>query len=371
MASPEKSWNPRMNRAAVVLPNSAPAAHGVLPGLAVTGLCALIAWAAAQAPWLQQRGIGVLTVAIVFGMLAGNTLYPRIADRGGEGVDFAKARLLRLGIVLYGLRLTFQDIGDVGWPVVAIDAAVLCSTFALACVLGTRLFGLDRRTAMLIGAGSSICGAAAVMATGPVVKGRADQIAVAVATVVVFGTLSMFLYPAVYALAAQHVGSGMSETAYGVFTGSTVHEVAQVLAAGRAVGEHAADTALIAKMVRVMMLAPFLLLLSAVLSRMPDRQDAGAETPVRGSVAVPWFALGFIVLAGVNSLGILPPALVAAALDLDTALLAMAMAALGLSTRFSSLREAGLRPLGLAAVLFVWLLAGGAGINLLLNRLQG
>lgn len=156
---------------------------------------------------LQANGVSALTLAILLGMLAGNTFYPRLAANADPGVRFSKATLLRLGIVLYGLRLTFQDIGNVGWTGVAIDAAVLCSTFGLACFVGTRVFGLDRTTAMLIGAGSSICGAAAVMAAEPVVRGRADQVMVAVATVVVFGTLAMFLYPVLYHLVAHSAGS--------------------------------------------------------------------------------------------------------------------------------------------------------------------
>jgi len=218
-----------------------------------------------------------------------------------------------------------------------------------------------------IGAGSSICGAAAVMATEPVLRARAEQVAVAVATVVVFGTLAMFLYPAAYGLLQAHGGMAVSETAYGVFTGSTVHEVAQVVAAGHAVSERAADTAVIAKMVRVMMLAPFLVVLSAVLARRPGAAGAAGSAGGAGKVVVPWFALGFVAVAGLNSLALLPPTAVAAALDADTLLLATAMAALGLTTRFSALRQAGIRPLGLAALLFAWLVLGGAGINAAVN----
>lgn len=331
------------------------------PGLALTGAIAFASLHLGRLGWLQAHGIGALTLAIVLGMLVGNTV-PARTDAAGAGVDFAKARLLRLGIVLYGLRLSFQDIGNVGWAGVAIDATVLCSTFGLACCLGPRVFGLDRRTAMLIGAGSAICGAAAVMAAGPVVRGRAEQVMVAVATVVVFGTLAIFLYPLLYRLNAQHGWIALSPAAYGVFAGSTIHEVAQVVAAGRAVGEQAADTAVIAKMVRVMMLAPFLLLLSAWLSR-GGAQDEGAA-PGGSRIVVPWFALGFVAVAGLRSLALLPEGVVAHAIDLDTALLAMAMAGLGLTTRVSALRKAGLRPLGLAAVLFAWLVGGGLAINL-------
>ncbi|WP_369970461.1 YeiH family protein [Stenotrophomonas rhizophila] len=323
--------------------------------------------ALATLPWLQAHGISALTLAIVLGIALGNSVYPRLAPQAAAGVGLSKQWLLRAGIVLYGLRLTFQDIGQVGVGGVLIDALVLTSTFALAWWAGTRWFGIDRESALLIGAGSAICGAAAVMAAEPVVRGRAEQVTVAVSTVVVFGTLAMFLYPALYQLTLAHGVMPMSEQAYGVFTGSTVHEVAQVVAAGRAVSEGAADTAVIAKMVRVMMLAPFLVALSLLLAR-GGRAQAGAT---RAKIVVPWFAFGFVAVAGFNSLHLLPAAWVALAIDVDTVLLAMAMAALGLTTHVSALRQAGMKPLLLALLLFGWLLAGGLGINVGVHALLG
>lgn len=157
----------------------------LLLGLA---LCAAIAWLAMRAgenSWLQTHGLSALTIAIVLGMLLGNTVFPRIAEHCAPGVVFSKQNLLRLGIVLYGLRLTFQDIAQVGVNGVLIDACMLMSTFALAYVVGVKLFKLDRNAVMLIGAGSSICGAAAVMATEPVLRARSEQVTVAVSTVVV------------------------------------------------------------------------------------------------------------------------------------------------------------------------------------------
>ncbi len=335
----------------------------LLPGLGLAFLLAALATALARVGWLRANGIGALTLAILLGMLLGNTLYGSVAATADRGVAFSKQTLLRLGIVLYGLRLTFQDIAAVGIAGVAIDAAVLSSTFVLSWWAGTRVFGLDRNTALLIGAGSSICGAAAVMAAEPVVRGRADQVTVAVSTVVVFGSVAMFMYPALYHLNEHYHLVDASPTAYGIFAGSTIHEVAQAVVAGRAIGDVAADAAVITKMVRVMMLAPFLIVLSAILSR-ADRARALPGAPRTGSgVVVPWFALGFVAVAGLNSLARLPPPAVNAAVGMDTFLLAMAMGALGLSTRWSALRRAGIKPLALAAVLFGWLLLGGIAIN--------
>ncbi|MDY0745730.1 YeiH family protein [Paucibacter sp. R3-3] len=346
-----RSSNPISATQQFILP-----AAGLLPGLALTGALACAAIELGRNPWLQAHGIGALTVAIALGMLVGNTVYGRFAAASAQGVAFSKQNLLRLGVVLYGLRLSFRDIAQVGFGGVLIDATVVCSTLALAWFAGTRLFGLDRKTVLLIGVGSSFCGAAAVMATEPVVRGRPEQVTVAVSTVVVFGTLAIFLYPLLYPWLA------ITPHAYGLFAGSTIHEVAQVVAAGNAVGSDAGNTAVIAKMVRVMMLAPFLVALSAGMSRV-----RGNTGPSR--ITMPWFAFGFIAVAGLNSLALLPKPAIAIATDIDNAMLAMAMAALGLTTHFSAIRQAGLKPLALAGLLFAWLIAGGLAINACIDAL--
>ena len=321
-------------------------------GLALVALIAALAMWGAGLPVFQRLGLSALTLAIVAGIVLGNTVFPRIAPFSQEGVDFARNRLLRLGIVLYGFRITFQQIGHIGWAGVLIDALVIVATFTLAVQLGTRAFGLDRQTAMLIGAGSAICGAAAVMAAEPVVRGQAHKVSVAVATVVVFGTLSMFVYPLLYPWLQ------LSETAYGLYAGSTIHEVAQVVVAGRAVGEAAASSAVIEKMLRVMMLAPFLVVLGSRLGA-----EEGSEAAGKRRITIPWFALLFVGASGLNSLQLLPAGLVDAILQLDTVLLAMAMAALGLRTHVGAIRQAGVRPILLASVLFLFLVVGGYAIN--------
>lgn len=323
---------------------------GFVPGLLLAATVAALAMALSRVPALQAAGLSALTLSIVLGIALGNTLFPRIAPHTGAGVDFARSTLLRLGIVLYGLRVTFQDIASVGWPGIAMAVVVVAVVFTLGTWLGTRVFRLDRETSMLIGAGSAICGAAAVLATEPVVRAQAHKVSVAVATVVVFGTLAMFAYPWLYPVL------GLDAHHYGLYVGGTVHEVAQVVVAGRAIGEQAAAVAVIEKMLRVMLLAPFLMLLSLRL------QAADAAGGGRLRFAPPWFAVAFIAVAALNSLQSLPPVLVAALVELDTALLAMAMAALGLRTHLGAVRQAGPRPLLLAAVLFGVLLLGGRGL---------
>jgi uncharacterized integral membrane protein (TIGR00698 family) len=330
------------------------------PGSRVLGIALAVALAvlgivAAQLPWSSRIGLSPLTLTIVFGIIAGNTIFPAIAVRTAPGVDFARNRLLRVGIVLYGTRISFQQIATIGWAGTIIDALVVALTFTLALQLGTRLFKLDRQTSMLIGVGSAICGAAAVMAAEPVVRGQSHKTAIAVATVVVFGTCSMLVYPLLY----PHLG--LTEQAYGVYAGSTIHEVAQVIVAGRNVSDAAAGTAVIEKMLRVMMLAPFLLLLSGI-----QRTRHRLAGPV-----IPWFALLFIAVSAINSAHLIPAAWSDTLTRVDTALLATAMGAIGLRTHLGAVKDAGARPLMLASVLFAFLIVGGYGINRLVMQLWG
>jgi uncharacterized integral membrane protein (TIGR00698 family) len=346
----------------------------LLPGLALSAVLAAVAIRLGAAGWLPAHGMTALTVAIVLGILLGNTVYPFLAASSGAGVLFSKQTLLRAGVILYGLRLTLHDIGQVGVSGVLIDAVLLSSTFALALFLGTRLFGLDRETSMLIGAGNAICGAAAVMATEPLLRARSEQVTVAISTVVVFGTVAIFIYPALYELNQHWQLLPAGSRAFGIYAGSTIHEVAQVFAAARSISVETANTAVITKMVRVMMLAPFLIGMSAWLARQDARQETrqldaqrlggtDGHQACHRRLTIPWFAFAFIGMVAFNSLAVLPHAVVGAAIDLDTFLLAMAMGALGLTTHLSAIRRAGIKPLLLGGLLFVWLVGGGAVIN--------
>lgn len=330
------------------------------PGLLLSALIAAIALWGGSLPQVAGAGFSALTLAILLGMVVGNTVYPKVWRQCDGGVLFSKQHLLRLGIILYGFRLTFAQIADVGASGIVIDILTLSSTFGLACLLGQRLFGLDRQTSWLIGAGSSICGAAAVLAAEPVAKAESSKVTVAVATVVIFGTLAIFIYPAMWPLLSHW----FTPETFGIYTGSTVHEVAQVVAAGHAVSPETENSAVIAKMLRVMMLAPFLLLLAA---RVKQLAPAGQQE--KSKITIPWFAVLFIVVAVFNSFHLMPEPLVHKIVDLDTALLAMAMAALGLTTHVSALKKAGLRPMLLALILFVWLIVGGGAINLAVQHL--
>ena len=339
---------------ALTLPTKHRSLWHFVPGLALTAALTGAALWAGSFPAIAGAGFSALTLAILFGMVVGNTVYPKIWQPCDGGVIFAKQHLLRLGIILYGFRLTFAQIADVGVSGILIDVLTLSSTFFIACFLGQKVFGLDKHTSWLIGAGSSICGAAAV-------KAEASKVTVAVATVVIFGTIAIFLYPAMYPLLAHW----FTPETYGIYMGSTMHEVAQVVAAGHAVSPDAENAAVIAKMLRVMMLAPFLLFLAARV-----KQLTPAGNGEKSKITIPWFAIMFILVAVFNSFHLLPKAVVDMLVTLDTVLLAMAMAALGVTTHVSALKKAGAKPLLMALMLFVWLIVGGGVINVAIHSLM-
>ncbi len=332
-------------------------------GLVLVTAIAFAATYLSHVSFIQHLGLSALTIGIVLGIIVGNTLFSRMATHTDVGVDYAKSVLLKAGVVLFGFRITFTQVAGVGWQGLITDIAMLSLTFWLAVQLGKRAFKLDEQTTILIGAGSAICGAAAVMATEPVVKAQAHKVSVAVATVVVFGTLSMFVYP----IAQGYLG--LSEHAYGIFAGSTIHEVAQVVAAGSAVSPEAANVAVIEKMLRVMMLAPFLVLLSLWQNRKQAKAMNGKATAEqanndKSNITIPWFALLFIVASGINSSQLVSPDITEQIVHLDGVLLTIAMVALGLRTHIGAIRQAGIKPLLLAGCLFLFLTIGGYGLNL-------
>ncbi len=315
--------------------------------------------------WTNGRIVGLssLTLAILLGMVLGNTVYPSLAERLSVGVAFAKGQILRLAIMFYGFKLTLTQVSSVGLSAVMSDALVLTSTFLLTYWIGTRWLKVDKQTTLLIGSGASICGAAAVIAAEPVVKAEAHKVTIAVATVVVFGTVAMLLYPFLY-----HLGwlqPWLNAQQYGIYTGSTIHEVAQVVVAGNAVSPEVGDTAVVTKMIRVMMLAPFLLILSFALTK--GSSDNGKKPSFINriqQVKVPWFAFIFIAIVLLHTWVPMSASFERSMVMLDDVLLTMAMFALGLTTHLGAIKQAGVKPLILGSIMFAWLIVGGGLINI-------
>lgn len=326
----------------------------LLPGLALTGGIAAAAFFLRTLP-----GVGVLS-PMILALLLGVAIHnlARTPAAVLPGITFSLKRLLRLGIVLLGLQLTVAQLAAVGAAGLFIVAAVLAATFFVTVRLAGPL-GVRRPLAELIAAGTSVCGASAILAANSVSRARQEDVAYAIACITLFGSLSMALFPLLLPLLP------LDAQAYGLWTGAAVHEVAQVVATAFQGGQEAGEFGTVAKLARVLLLAPLILAMGWA-----ARRRAGAEDgEVGGSVPFPLFVVGFLAMVGVNSVIGVPEALAPWTTGLTSFLLTMALAAMGLGMNVRALRAQGLRPLALAAI--SWIFVSGLGLALVLLLFTG
>ncbi len=330
------------------------------PGLAIVVVISALAMLLARVPAFAALGLSALTIAILVGALLGNIAHRALANPAAQpGLEFAQKTLLRIGVALYGLNLSLQQILEVGPAAIAADLFIVTSTIFVGWWVGFRWLKMDRDTVLLASAGSGICGAAAVVATEAVLGAAPHKTSAAVGQVVLFGSLAMLVYPLLFSVL------GIARAPFGIYVGSTVHEVAQVVAIGKTIGGVTAENAVIVKMIRVMMLAPFLI----VLGRFAPRETQPTRTAT--APRLPAFAIAFIVIAIVHPYLGLPARVLASLRALDIVLLAAAMAALGLDTTIAKLRLAGRDALVLGAILFGYLVVGGGIANWLIQHAFG
>ncbi len=334
---------------------------GTISGIIFVAIFAAAATMISDISFVKSLGISPLVIGIVMGIFYANTLHNRVPSEWGTGITFSGKKILRFAIVFYGFRITFQQIMDVGMSGFLVSLIMLSTTFILGTYLGMKIFKMDRDTSMLTASGASVCGAAAVLATEPVLKAEGHKTAVAVSMVVLFGTISMFLYPVLYASIIEPATGllHMTPQQFGIYVGGTIHEVAQVVAVPASVQGapvEMANSAVIVKMTRVIMIAPLLIVLGIYLSIQAKKSGAVSDGV---KLVIPWFAVYFIGMAGFNSLQLVPQNIVDIINEIDTFLLTMAMTALGMGTIFSKFKGLGLAPLYTAGSMFVWLVVGG------------
>ena len=340
--------------------------RGTVHGLLFLVVLTLLVHALSLVPFLHDLRLSPMVLGTIVGMILANTVRSQFPESWDGGLKIASKQILRAGIVLYGFRLSFDTLLAVGGGAILIDVIIVAGTLILGNYLG-RALGLDKDERLLISSGSAICGAAAVLAIEPVVGAKPHKTVVAVATVVLFGTLLMFGYPLLYRAGLL---DALSPQAVGVYTGSTIHEVAHVVGAGAAmtpdIQSSSVDIAGIAtmtKMLRVIMLAPVLMILGYIMRR------GSADNATAGKIQVPWFAFFFLIAIGINTLlgmgaehiGQVPAyhQLTHIIEVIDSFMLAMAMTAIGLDATFAKFRQSGAKAFLLALGLCVWLVGGG------------
>ncbi|MDI2586380.1 YeiH family protein [Psychrobacillus sp. NEAU-3TGS] len=304
-------------------------------GIGITLVIAILAKLLSGVPFLSI--MGQLVIAIILGMVWSATI--SVPTLFQSGVSFSSKKLLRLGIILLGMRLNLEDIYHAGLSVFLI--ALINILFALFVVYGfSRLFGVDKRLGILTACGTAICGAAAVVAIAPQVKANDEETAIGVATIAILGTLFTLVYTFLYPI------MNLTSNGYGVFAGGTLHEIAHVIAAADPGGSNAVDLAVIVKLTRVALLVPIALVIGFIVKK----REKGDSKSKFSLSSIPWFIIGFLVMSGINTLGIIPEELANFIVSVAYLLIGMAMAGLGLNIDIRTFKKLGVKPIAAGLV---------------------
>ncbi|MBN9190582.1 MAG: putative sulfate exporter family transporter [Microbacterium sp.] len=326
----------------------------ILPGLGLAVAIAAVATLVGRVVPL----VGAAVPGVVLGVVLGALIKP--GPRLKPGIAFASKFVLQLSVVILGIQLSLAEAAKVGLQ----SLPVMLGTLAI-CLVGAWLIGRalgvvgDLRT--LIGVGTGICGASAIAATAPVIGAVSVDVAYAVSTIFLFNIAAVLVFPLIGHLL------GMSQTAFGLFAGTAVNDTSSVVAAASTYGAVATNHAVVVKLVRTLMVIPIVVTLA---SWVPRRDaSAGADcAPRRLSVArvfrlVPWFLVGFVVMAAINSTGVIPAAAHDALTAVSLFLIATALSAIGLSTDLTGFRRAGWRPLALGGLLWIVVALSSLGLQ--------
>ena len=321
---------------------------GLLPGLVVAALLATAALLLADLPWIQHTlHWSALLIVILLG-IAWKSLVP-IPHAAEPGIRMAQRPILRWAVAGLGFRLGVAELWKIGGPALGV---VVVSTF-LSLAFGwwvARRLGLSEKLSLLLGVSGAICGASAVVAADSVVLAERRDTALALGIITLLGTIGIVIYPVLHRLL------GTTEFIYGVWDGASLHEMAQVVAAGFAVSDEAARVATVVKLARIALLAPVVFYLAWTLRRRHQQVGAAHVAPV------PWFLVLFVVFALLNSTGWIPAGWLDGIRRGDVWLLCIGMAGVGLQTGLADLRNAGLRPIAAGALQWLFLATVSLGL---------
>ncbi|MBZ9844542.1 YeiH family protein [Mesorhizobium sp. CA5] len=311
--------------------------NGIIPGIVLVAMITAVAFSAHNVSGFAL--FSPMILAVVSGTIYSNVL--GLPAHAKAGIAFSQKRLLRFAIVLLGFQLTFGQVSGIGLGGIGSVAATLGATFLFTVALG-KLIGVDAKLAQLIAAGTSICGASAIVATNIVTDARDEDVTYAVAAITLFGTTAMLGFPLLAPVFR------LDQHAFGLWAGASIHEVAQVIGAGFQNGSQAGETATVAKLTRVAMLAPMVIALG-VMARRGSSDASGARPPL------PWFVAAFVAVVALNSLIAIPAQIHSTIALAAQIMLTMGLAAMGLQADISGLRSRGLRPLMLAFSAFIFI----------------
>lgn len=316
---------------------------GFMQGITLTAIIAFLANQLAKLPIFSI--MGPMIIAILLGMTW--KIFYGYQPEATNGINFSSKRLLRVGIILLGIRLQLIQIYEAGLTILLVDITVVAFTIIVMILIG-RILKIDKDLSVLLSVGTAVCGAAAIMAMAPIIKSKNELNALAVAYIALFGTIGSLVYIFIYQVVA------IDPYHYGVLVGSTLHELAHVIAASTPGGIVAEDTAMMVKLGRVALLVPVGFIIGSVFS-----SKQLIEKKSFRDLPIPWFIVGFLIMSILNTLSIIPNSIVQPLIYMSSFLLTMAMAGLGLSTEFKEFTKAGWRPSFLGLIGFILLVCLG------------
>lgn len=301
-----------------------------MKGIMFTFMIAMISYILAKFPILHT--IGALAIAIIFAMLYRQVMgYP---EHIRPGITFASKRLLKFAIILYGLKLNMGDILGKGWKLLLIDIIVIIFSISLTLILNQIIKG-NQDISILLGIGTGVCGAAAIAAiaaTAPILKSKEKDIAISVGIIALVGTIFALIYTAIEAI------FNIPTITYGAWTGVSLHEIAHVVLAADIGGPEAMTFALLGKLGRVFLLIP----LSIVLILYMRYKSHSSQ--VQQKIDIPYFLIGFIIMAFINTFVPIPSLLMNIINVITTVCMLMAMVALGLNIVLKEVISKALKP---------------------------
>ena len=324
--------------------------QGLMRGLVLTLVLTLIADQMATLPFFSIAGI--MIISVLLGMIWNSFMGTH--TNSSIGIGFSSKYLLRLGIILMGLRLNLNDIAAAGISVLILDVIVIIFTLVIMMYLG-KLFKVDPQLSTLIAVGTAVCGAAAIVAVSSVIKSKNEFTALAVACIAILGTIGAVVYIFLFPVLE------LNSEAYGVLVGATLHELAHVIAAAVPGGSASMDNALLTKLGRVALLVPAALVIGIMFSKTSRKPNKSLR-----ELPIPWFIFGFLAMSMVTTFHLIPEGVAQFLIEVSVYLLAMAMAGLGLSINFKDFKQVGIKPVIVGILGFIALAGIGPFLLMLL-----
>lgn len=319
----------------------------LINGIIVVIIVTFISYLIQGIDFISDLKLSSLIIAILVGALIKNTIGVRESMK--DGIKFCSKKVLRLAVIMLGFRLSLGDIGRIGFKSLILIVIISTLTLIFSEYVG-RKFNISKKLSILIAAGTSICGAAAIAAVNSIIKADEEDVAFSIGVITIFGTIFMFVYPIIFRL------MNLDTLSYSVWAGSSIHEVAQVVAAGNGASLQAETTATLVKLTRVLYIIP----VTVVLSLLENRKNKDKKFSLK-DISVPWFVIMFLVVVILNSVISIPKEISKTLINIDGYLMTAAMAGLGLDLSFSSMRKVGVKPVyvGLIASIFISFLSAG------------